>query len=66
LEEISRQRGVLVENEDYLVTVKPTEPLAGVNGAEGTPKLKQSSVAPAGGRGEGGRERVKAREVDLF
>ena len=59
LEGISRKSGVLVENENYLVTVKPTKPLAGVNGAEGAPKLKQSSVAPAGGEG---RER---RETDV-
>ena len=59
LEEIPRQSGVLVENENYLVAVKPTEPLAGVDGAEGTPKLKQSSVTPAGGRGEGRGERER-------
>ena len=29
-----------MENEYYLVAVKPTEPLASVDGAEGTPELK--------------------------
>ena len=72
LEEISRQSGVLVENKNYLVTVKPTKPLAGVNGAEGAPKLKQSSVAPARGEGGGERgggregERKREREADIF
>ena len=64
LEEIPRQSGVLVENENYLVAVKPTKPLAGVDGAEGTPKLKQSSVAPAICKGEEG-ERYK-REKQIY
>ena len=35
LEEIPRKGGVLVKDEDYLVTVEPPEPLTRVDGAEG-------------------------------
>ena len=50
-----------MKNENYLVAVKPTKPLTGVNCAEGTPELKQSSVAPAHTEGGGERERERER-----
>ena len=55
LKKVAGKGGVLMKDEDNLVAVKPPEPLAGVNGAEGSPKLKKCTVAPAGG---GGGEKV--------
>lgn len=49
-----------MEDENYLVTVEPAEPLTGVDGTEGTPELKQSSVTSA--RRED-RERGREREM---
>ena len=49
LKKVAGEGRVLMKDEDNLVAVKPAEPLAGVDGAEGSPKLKQCTVAPAGG-----------------
>ena len=40
-EKISREIGVLVENENDLVRVKPTVPEIGVDGAQRRPKVNQ-------------------------
>lgn len=41
LKKVAGEGRVLMKDEDNLVAVKPAEPLAGVNGTEGSPKLEQ-------------------------
>ena len=48
-EEVSREEGVLLEDKDDLVTVEPSVPEAGVNGAEGPPERDQGGLTGASG-----------------